>query len=270
MKDINIVIVSYNSKAVLEPCLRSLLKDLPNHGGVEFQITVVDNASKDATPAFVRETFPSVVVIEQGNLGYAGGVNRGIEACDSRYHFILNPDTEVIEPNTISRLVAWMDGHLKVGMASPKLLNADGSIQDSCGRFPRPFDPLLKRLFMSKYSWAKRRIAYTHMHDFDHNATQPVDWVIGSAMLVRREALEHVGAMDRRFFMYFEDMDWCRRFWEKHLPVYYIHDISMRHLHKRESAQVSGAKAVLLNPLTRIHLMSWWKYFRKYKFQVGP
>lgn len=270
MKDINIIIVSYNSKAVLEPCVRSLLKDVPYIGRVQWQITVVDNASKDGTSAFIRERFPDVVVIEQGNLGYAGGVNRGIEACDSRYHFVLNPDTEMIEPNTIARLISWMDSHPKVGMVGPKLLNADGSVQDSCGRFPKIVDPLLKRLFVNKYLWAKRRIAYTHMRDFDHNATQPVDWILGSAMLVRREALEQVGPMDRRFFMYFEDMDWCRRFWMRRWPVYYLHDVMLRHLYKRESAKVSGAKAVFVNKLTRIHLKSWWKYFWKYRFQVGP
>ena len=270
MKDINIIIVSYNSQAVLEPCLRSLLKDLIPAGGMQWQITVVDNASKDGTPAFIREQFPEVVVIEQGNLGYAGGVNRGVEACESRYHFVLNPDTEVIEPNTIVRLVSWMDAHPKVGMVGPKLLNADGSVQDSCGRFPATLDPLLKRLFVSKYAWVKRRIAYTHMRDFDHGGTQPVDWILGSAMFVRREALAQVGPMDRRFFMYFEDMDWCRRFWIQRWPVYYLHDVVISHLHKRESAKVSGAKAVFMNKLTRIHLKSWWKYFWKYRFQVGP
>lgn len=269
MIDINIVIVSYNSKKVLEPCLISLLEDLKG-SGLNWQITLVDNGSRDGTPAFVKEKFPDLKVVEQENVGYARGVNRGIRETDARYQFVLNPDTEIHEPNTVKHLVEWMDKHPKVGMAAPKLLNQDGTTQFSCGRFPKPIDPLIKRLFLSRYGWAKKRIGHMHMTDFDHQASQPVDWIMGSAMVARREALNGAGLMDERYFMYFEDMDCCRNMWESKWPVYYIHDIAMKHLHKRESAKIGGVKSVFLNPMTRMHLLSWWKYFSKHKFHSEP
>lgn len=269
MVDINIVIVSYNSKKVLEPCLVSLLKDL-KESDLVWQVTLVDNGSKDGTLAFVREKFPDLKVIEQKNVGYARGVNRGIKEADACYQFVLNPDTEIHEPNTVKRLVEWMDKHPKVGMAAPRLLNQDRTTQFSCGRFPKLIDPLIKRLFLSRYGWARKRIEHMHLRDFDHAASQPVDWVMGAAMLARREALDEAGLMDERYFMYFEDIDWCRSMWESKWPVYYIHNIAIKHLHKRESAKIGGVKSVLLNPMTRAHLKSWWKYFLKHEFRSEP
>ena len=102
------------------------------------------------------------------------------------------------------------------------------------------------------------------MKDFDHKRTVPVDWVIGSFMLTKKETVEKIGFFDDRFFMYFEDCDWCRRIWEGGWKVYYVHDIMAKHSHHRDSAEVSLFKSLLNNPIVRIHLRSWWRYFRKW------
>ena len=104
------------------------------------------------------------------------------------------------------------------------------------------------------------------MRDFDHNETRPVDWVMGSAMFARKEAVESAGFFDDRYFMYLEDCDWCHKLWEAGWPVYYVHDIIIHHKHMRDSARVQGAvKALIKNKLARTHLLSWLKYMWKWR-----
>jgi GT2 family glycosyltransferase len=107
------------------------------------------------------------------------------------------------------------------------------------------------------------------MKDFHHASTKAVDWVMGSAMFVRGKALTEVGTFDEAYFMYFEDCDWCRRFWKKGWPVYYVHDVSLSHVHRRQSARVAGKpvglRAIFSNKLTRIHIKSWLTYFWKWR-----
>jgi GT2 family glycosyltransferase len=104
------------------------------------------------------------------------------------------------------------------------------------------------------------------MKDFDHNETRPVDWVLGAAMLVRKETVDKVGWFDPRYFMYLEDCDWCHSMWEYHWPVYYVHDIVILHRHERQSAKIPGIfKALIKNRTSRTHLISWFKYIWKWR-----
>lgn len=105
------------------------------------------------------------------------------------------------------------------------------------------------------------------MTDYDHNIERPVDWVMGSAMFVRQKSIDDVGLFDDRFFMYFEDCDWCRRMWDIYWQVRYLPSCVLYHKHKRDSAKVPGIKAILQNPITRIHIKSWLQYWWKWKFQ---
>lgn len=267
MHDIAVVIVNYKMREMVRACLASLQQDsATSTRPTPVHVVVVDNASSDGIEEFMRETYPHYTcIVNTRNQGYGSAVNRGIGAVAARYYFVLNPDTVFVEPHTLERLTAFMDTHPKIGVAAPKLLNADGTLQYSCNRFPHFAEQLLRRTALGGYPWVKRRIARLLMTDFDHEKTQPVDWVIGSAMFIRAEALHAVGGMDERFFMYFEDTDWCRRFWERHLPVYYVHDIVLMHRHMRGSARVPGLKALLLNHLARVHVFSWIKYMWKWR-----
>lgn len=101
------------------------------------------------------------------------------------------------------------------------------------------------------------------MLDWDHHETRPVPWVIGTGMILRGKALKQVGLMDERFFMYFEDVDLCRRFWENDWEVYYLAHIEIVHYYGRDSAKHTGFISIF-NKLTRIHVISWLKYFIKY------
>ena len=101
------------------------------------------------------------------------------------------------------------------------------------------------------------------MMDWDHRSNQPVDWLLGACLMVRKSAISQVGLMDERFFLYFEDVDWCRRFWQNGYQIYYVADAEMIHYHQRLSAEYQGLRS-LFSSLTRIHIASWLKYMAKY------
>ncbi len=237
--------------------------------GLNYKIIVVDNGSDDGSAEMAREEFPGVKVIETGeNLGHAKGNNVGIKEAKGKYILLLNTDIAVLE-NSIKNLYNFMEKNKDAGLGGSKLLNPDKTEQQSALRFPKKTTPLYRRTFFQKLPGAKKELARYTMEDFNHKENLPVDWVISSSIMVRREALDQVGLMDERFFVYFADVDWCRRFWKNGYKVYYVADAPMVHYHRRESAENSGLKS-LINPLTRIHIKDWRKYLKKYKQEELP
>ncbi|MBI2990251.1 MAG: glycosyltransferase family 2 protein [Candidatus Magasanikbacteria bacterium] len=271
IKDIHIVFLNYLMKEDIINAVRSLYDDIADCP-YEVQITVADNSeNQDHIQEELREHFPGVLYIDcGGNLGFGKGNTLGFQAAPARYYFALNRDT-IIPSGTkvIERIVRFMDQHPKIGCMGPKLLNMDGSLQYSCYRFDLPsilIKPLKQINFDQKYSWVRRRTDGLLMKDFDHESTRPVDWVLGAALVVRKEVVDQIGWFDERYFMYLEDADWCRRMWDAAWPVYYVHDIIIKHSHARGSAQVPGIfKALIKNKLARVHLKSWFSFLWKWK-----
>lgn len=271
MKDINIVFVNYLMKDQLLCAIDSVLKDIADCP-YDVQITVVDNSrNEDGIQEEISSRFPSVFGIDPGeNAGFGRGNTIGFQKTPARYYLALNCDTVIPEQSgTIARMIRFMDDNPKIGCIGPKLLNSDGSVQYSCYRFDllsiliKPFKQLR---FDERYAWVRKRTHRLLMRDFDHGKTQPVDWVLGAAMMVRKEVIEDVGWFDERYFMYLEDADWCRRMWGAGWPVYYVHDIVIRHAHARESAKIPGLfRALCKNKLARIHAMSWIKFLWKWR-----
>ncbi|MBI2444508.1 MAG: glycosyltransferase family 2 protein [Candidatus Magasanikbacteria bacterium] len=271
MKDINIVLVNYRSRADILQAVESIMKDIAAEP-YAVQVTVVDNSNNtDNLKEQLDINFPRVKYLNTGeNVGFGRGNVIGFKATPARYYFALNRDTIIPENSqTIARLVKFMDEHPKIGCVGPKLVNLDGTLQYACYRFDRPsllIKPLKQIRWDEKYRWARRRTERLLMSDFDHNETRPVDWVLGAAMVVRREVAETIGWFDERFFMYLEDCDWCRRMWDSGWPVYYVHDIIIKHRYDRGSAKIPGLfKALFKNKLARIHLISWLKYMWKWR-----
>ncbi len=267
MKDVNIVIVNYIMKEDIAKCLASLYLDIQN-SELTVQITVVDNASHDDVDIFLKEKYPMVKVIMQDkNIGFGKSQNAGMKSCEAKYYFALNPDTEFLPgKNVIKKMYDFMEDHPKIGIIGPKVINPDGTLQYSCYRFPSFWQPIFSRTKFGQRQRGKKINDHFLMKDFNHNETRPVDWVMGSAMFIRNEAVKGVGMFDDRFWMYAEDSDWCRRMWEAHWPVYYVSDIVIQHAHGRGSAKVPGVfKALIKNKLARIHLMSWLKYMWKWR-----
>lgn len=271
MKDIHIVFLNYLMKADILAALGSLEKDIVE-SEYDVQITVADNSeNKDGIKEDIAQHFPRVQYIDcGGNVGFGKGNTVGMQSVSARYYFILNPDTIIPDnSHTVDRIIQFMDAHPKIGAIGPKLLNMDGSLQYSCYRFDLPsilVKPFKQINFDKKFSLVRKYTERLLMKDFDHQSTRAVDWVLGAAMVVRKEVIDEIGWFDEQFFMYMEDCDWCHRMWEAGWPVYYVHDIIIAHRHARDSAKVPGAfKAIFKNKLARIHLASWLKYLKKWR-----
>jgi len=230
--DLSIVIPTWNNKPVLRDCLQSVFDSEPK---VAVQIIVVDNGSADQTCEFLAERYPEVSVVRnEKNLGFARACNQGIRISDARYILLLNNDTKV-QGGTLERLVSFMDAHPAAGMASPKLLNTDGSLQMSAcmdytnlkyallGGFQLPF-PL------------NRFIRPMAMPAEDYDRVQEVAWVAGTCMIVRKEILSEVGLLDENIFMYIEDMEWCYRLRKEGWKIFFVPDTGVVHL-KHHSSQ---------------------------------
>ncbi len=255
---ISIIIVSYNTKQLLHDCLKSIFND---ESGLISEVIVVDNNSTDGSPEMVAQEFPNVNLIRnQVNLGYAKAVNQGIRQSRSDYFLILNPDIEVLE-GAIANLWEFMETHQDVGIAGAQLLNPDGSIQMSCRTFYTFPVLLMRRTPLGKLFPNAKLIRRHLMMDWDHQSDMEVDWVLGACMMVRRSAFESVGGMDERFFLYFEDVDWCYRMKKHGWKVYYVHSAKMRHLHRRDSAKLLPDKQVAAHLLSMIHFYDKWDSF---------
>ncbi len=255
--DVSIVIVSYNSQRVLKPCLESLERQ--TFSG-KAEVIIVDNASHDGTPEMIERDFPWVkLVAGKENVGFSRGVNLGIREASMRYLLVLNPDT-VVRENSVERLVRFMEEHEDAGIVGPKLVFPDETLQYSCRRFYTWKVLLLRRTFLGKLFKNSKAVSEHLMLDYDHATTREVDWILGACMLVRREAIESVGLMDERFFLYFEDVDWCYRMNQKGWKVYYYPEAVVIHAHARESAQS------VLNRSFISHLASLIRYYEKWNF----
>ena len=198
MTAIAVVVVNWNTCGLLRTCLHTVLAQAPA------EVVVADNGSTDGSVEMLRREFPSItVLVNPDNPGYGAGANRAISACRSDYILLLNSDTE-LRPGALPALGGYLDAHPRAGLVGPRLRNPDGTLQESCFRFPRPLRPLTK--------WALR--------SFDHDRAQVVPWVVGAALGIRRAAFEAVGGFDESFRMYFEEVDLAYRLagaaWETH------------------------------------------------------
>lgn len=232
--DVSVIVVSWNVGGWLARCLASVREALR---GLRGEIIVVDNASTDGTPEWVREAFPEVrLLVNPVNRGFPAANNQGMAIARGRYFFLLNPDTEVLGP-ALADLVAYADAYPDVGVVGPQLLNPDGTVQSSRRRFPTFWTALFESTWWQP--WAPPRILrHYYVLDRPDDAVQEVDWVTGAAMLVRREVVERVGPMDEGFFMYAEELDWCRRIRGAGWRVVYYPLAKVIHYGGRSSGQV--------------------------------
>jgi N-acetylglucosaminyl-diphospho-decaprenol L-rhamnosyltransferase len=201
------VVVNYESGQWLPACVRSVLADA---GAGEPEIVVVDNGSHDGDVAAFRREFPSVRVVTLAtNLGYAGGVNRGVAATRAPVVAILNADVSV-EPGTAPAMLARIAGEPDLAAVGPAIRNPDGSQYPSARAVPSPADAVghaLLGLVRPSNRFTRR---YRQL-DVDPAHPRDVEWLSGAALWMRRSALESVGGWDERYFMYFEDVDLCWR-----------------------------------------------------------
>lgn len=252
--DLSVCIVNWNTCQDLARCLESLQRD---QGPLEYEVWVVDNGSRDGSVQMVQKQFPGVhLLVNSTNVGFSAANNQALRACRGRYAFLLNPDT-VVHEGSLGRLVGFLDRHPEAGVVGVKLLNPDGSVQYSCRTFPTVGAVIFRGTL---FGWLFPRNRATRdylMQDWPHDQVRRVDWVSGAGMAVRRSLWERIGLLDERFFMYCEDMDFCRRAQEAGWSVYFFPGAVVTHIIGRSSDQ--NLTAMIL----QFH-RSMYLYFDKY------
>ncbi len=266
--DLAIIMVNYNMRDDILACLQTLKQDIAQTN-LNIKVVVVDNGSTDNLGRVLTNQYPEVLFVPTGeNLGYGKGNNVGFASVDATYYLVLNPDTKMVQPKTLERMYNWMEKNDQVGMFGPKLYYPDGTLQLSCFRFPKFLDKPMRQLKLEWIESVRKRIDFFMMKDFDHQTARPVDWLMGSALFIRKTTLDEVGGFDDNFFMYFEDCDLARRFWQHHWPVYYVPEIVIEHVHQRATTKSGGViRSLFTSRLAREHMKSWLYYYKKWRGQ---
>lgn len=226
MTTLSIVILSWNTRDLLEACLGSLYdaeRDL------DFEVIVVDNASEDDSVNLVEEKFPRARLIRNDrNEGYARGNNIGIRESKGAFVLMLNSDTEV-RGRALETMVAFLRDHPEYGGCGARLVNPDDSVQRACMRFPNLkitlfFDTFVERMFPENP--VVRRY---FMRDFDHLQSADVDQPPGACFMVTREVVEKVGLLDEDMFLFYNDVDYCRRIWKAGYKIRFLAEAEVMH-----------------------------------------
>jgi len=260
--DLSVVVVTYQSRDHILACLRSLDAGLraneERSPALAWECVVLDNDSRDGTPELVAGEAPWARLVRTGaNLGYARAVNRGIAATSGAMVLVLNPDC-VWHPGAIQTLAAWLGSQPRCGVAAPRILNSDGTLEYSARGYPDSLTFLFNRYSLLSRLWPGNPWSRRYLLlDWDHASARSVDWVSGAAMLVRRAAIEAVGAMDEAFFMFNEDVDWCRRMNEAGWSVDYVPAATVVH-------HIGASKGAVSNHVILERHRGMIHYFRKH------
>lgn len=224
-KKLSIIILSWNTLELTRISLQSVYHETT---ALDFEVLVIDNASTDGSQAMIKKEFPQVVLVEnKENLGFGKGNNQGFALAQGEYLMCLNSDVLVLD-RAIEKLVAYLDTHPSVVMIGPKLLNADRTFQSACRRtLPDPLNAFIYLFGLSKIIKIKGR-EYKRFSD-DENQTGPTEALSGSAMMFRRRVYETIGGFDERFFMYGEDLDFCKQTRDRVGEIVYLAEAEIIH-----------------------------------------
>lgn len=251
--DATLTIVNTENRDLLRKCLHTIYDTVRR---MTFEVIVVDNASTDGSAEMVERDFPKATLIQnETRLGYGHSHNKAIRLARGRYVLVLNEDMEMKE-GAVDRMVAEADRMPQLGAMGCRILNPDGTLQHSCFRFPTLGTELFEALFPYTVLFARSRHR-SKMYWWNHDEKAEVDIVVGCCMLVRREAIEQVGAFDPTFFVYSEEHDWCKRMANAGLTNVFIPDAAMVHFGGQTSKRMSLRMAL-------VQLDSRTKYFLKH------
>lgn len=253
MPDISIAIVNWNTAELVLGCLSSLFDQ---KWEASFEVILVDNGSTDNSVGKVSSQFPQVkLIINNENVGFAKANNQALARAQGRFLLLLNSDTLVL-PGALDKMVGFMDRNPEAGIVGCKLLNSDGSVQASCSTFPNLRTALFRALYLDKLFPRNSWTGANRMSYWNYNSTREVEVVQGSCMLVRREVLDQVGALDEHFFMYSEETDWCYRARQHGWKIYFTPEAEIIHYGAKSSRQSARMRVVFHQ--SRI------KYFQKH------
>ncbi len=253
---VSIVIVNWRVRRLLEECLRSIYKQ---DQASEFEVIVVDNDSHDSCSEMLMVDWPQVKIIALAkNKGFAYANNLGVKIAHGKLIILLNPDT-VVSDNFFRDCLQYMEANPNVAIVGPKLLNKDGSIQASVRRFPdwRSQVHILLKLknIYSREKFLKRYLC----SDFDYSCESAVEQIMGAAMIIRRSVFDKIGLLDQKYFVWFEEVDFCQRARQHGLVIKYVPDFSITHFGGASFEQASTlAKQLMFN-------RSLLRYFFKHR-----
>ncbi|MBK8989179.1 MAG: glycosyltransferase family 2 protein [Chloroflexi bacterium] len=256
--DLSIIIVNWNVRELLRDCLNSIDS---RRGGMALEVIVVDSASSDGSAAMLAADFPWVTLIAcDENVGFPRGNNLGIAKANGRYILLLNPDTAVVD-DALTTLFTYLQGQPDVGIVGAQLLNGDGSVQSSRRRFPTLATAFFESTWLQPLA-PPRLLARYYVRDLPDDQTADVDWVTGACMMAPRTAVEAIGGLDEAYFMYSEELDWCRRFKDAGWRVVYLPTAQIIHYEGKSSEQAVVARHINFQ---RAKL----RYFRKYHSRLA-
>jgi len=243
---LSIIIISYNTKELLEQCINSIIKSLMNSeskhqaSSVSYEIIVVDNNSKDDSVKFVNSLIRNKLAIKlienKENVGFAKANNQGIKIAKGEYIMLLNSDT-IVQNNALEILVDYLEENPDIAVLGPKLLNADQTSQPSVGNFPSL--PVVANMLFFEHFVPNRFVRWSP------KTTRAVDWVMGAALMSRREIFNKIGGLDENIFMYMEELEWCYRIKKNGYKIYFYPQAKIVHLGQGSSK--TGRKDPIIN-----------------------
>lgn len=263
-KSLSVIVVSWNTRELLDRCLTSLQAEISN---MEHQVFVVDNASSDGSADMVAEKHHWVRLIRNdSNLGFAMANNQAFWLASGDYVLLLNPDTEVKE-GAIKKLLSFIESKPKAGVVAPQLLNTDGSIQRSCREFPTFAGMLYELCGLSRVFPENETFGRYKMLSWNHDDERQVDQPEGACLLIRREALEQVGLFDEGFFMLFEEVDWCYRLKKAGWEIWFTPESKITHHYGQSIKQVKSS--MILSSHRGLYRF-WRKHYRGSRWYMDP
>jgi N-acetylglucosaminyl-diphospho-decaprenol L-rhamnosyltransferase len=252
VSDLAVVVVNHNAGGYLTGCLASVFE---RSGGADLEVVVVDNASRDLSGRIAQDAFPRIRLIETGeNRGFAAGVNVGIRATIAPYVFVLNPDAEIWE-GTLAGFVKLADERPRAGAIGPMIRNSDGTVYPS-GRTVPSIGTAVGHAFLGVFRPDNRWSRAYRLADWDRTTEREVAWISGSAFLLRRAALDQIGLLDERFFLYAEEVDLFKRLRDAGWSILFTPELEVVH---EQGVSTGRSRRMHL-----IHSQSVFRYFEKH------
>ncbi|MBM65550.1 MAG: hypothetical protein CMH55_04870 [Myxococcales bacterium] len=237
--DLTVSIVSYCVAERMTSCLRAAAAAAPRH---QLQVIVVDNASTDESPKLLTSMATEMgfeLILNDENLGFAAANNQALVQARGRYFMLLNPDTEVVGDG-LSQLIDAMDADEGLGAIGPQLLDEHGTVTASCRRLPNLERSFWHLSYLDKLFPRLPRLRDYMMSDFDHCSSRDVEQPQGAALLLRRSVIDQIGPLDERFFLYYEEVDWCARVAAAGHRIHFLATAQVRHAAGSSADKVWG------------------------------
>lgn len=258
---ITAIVLNYRTPLNVVRCVRALQAQTIAD---KLRILVVDNHSDDDSIGILRTRLPDISILESSyNSGFGAGNGVAIARVDTPYFLVLNPDNELL-PDALAIMLERMEKQPDIGIVAPKLIHEDGSVRESSRAFPHLMDVIAKRTPLRRV-WGLDRYLQTRE---DPDTERDTDWVVGACMLIRTADYRSIGGFDERFFLFFEDIDLCRRMWAAGKRVLYCPKAVAKDRKRRLSE--GGVFSLLRRPAGRAHIHSAMRYFAKWQGSELP